>query len=967
MFQSPVNNLDKIRKARKRVKQLLLQIGLETCRDAFEGYRSKQFCCSLCKFSTKLLSSFKSHLQRYHEDEKDQELMSACPSCSFTSQTTNVVKHMRIFHSSVRKVQPSGIKEIPNTAKNIRFSCVKCSFTDTLYYCMKRHVLMTHHQGELENYFGDKSEEEPRSSSGFKINQDGRHYCKKCYCVTSSLDALIYHVLTSDRHRDLEQKLRTDISDVSRPQVRRPYNKKVPGPRSALSLKQTVLSNSSPVAPLPTQEVKVASLPQNGPNQPLLRAPNALVPNILPSISSVSDPTGSLTNKTSTTVAPTAQVGFVTSSLSQNQSFTLQASLPQSVFLSPRFPLNQPVTATVLPPGCNVGGQIIPGAQTSTRPAVLPMNHTLPGRLLPMNRSTILACPQALQSNVINVNQTVRPTVFPVNQQLKHNNLTIGQPGAPQNTFLTAPILRQLIPTGKQVNGIPTYTLAPISVTLPVAPCPIPAGNPPKVPVQLSQPDKMVQVSSSPASAPSLPVVQLAKTTTQQTQNLTLTLTPCPVVSPGLLGKEAKQWKTCPVCNELFPSNVYEVHMQIAHIKQETKPSKLIETSTSNETKEVVVIAAQASFLKVLKEKSIRCVTCKMFTQEEEVLKHLLMHGMICLYCKAVFHELRNFVYHMKILHVGKKIVHVDFVKKGITILRDANGDVLFPHFDLTMHVSREELGDKEMHLAVVAGANANTATTIYIKIQHTPESSSTEQSSKCPFCNCALTKSEVYETHLKERHHIMPTVHTILKTPAFKCIHCCGVYTGSMTLSAIAVHLLRCRNAPKDSTSGSELPPENNAVSKGQVRGGMHDYAKSKLSFSADTQVALNETKDLSPVPSKRRRIEAKSDSSELPVTEQSLDILVLIPGASATESQESKKEFLFEYFHKKPYPSKKEIELLSTVLDMWKSDVASFFGTRRYVCLKFLRTHKHRVLLGFKMADLKKLKHDVELQEDY
>ncbi|XP_063779359.1 activity-dependent neuroprotector homeobox protein 2 isoform X2 [Pseudophryne corroboree] len=965
MFQPPVNNLDKIRKARKRVKQLLLQIGLETCRDEFEGYRSKQYCCSLCKFSTKLLSSFKGHLQRYHEDEKDQELMSACPSCPFTSQTKNVIKHMRIFHSSVRKVPSSTVKESPNMVNTIRFSCVKCAFTDTLYYSMKRHVLMSHHHSELESYFGEKSEEEIKSAAALKIIHDNRYFCRKCHCVTSTPDALIYHILTADKHRDLEQKLRTDISDMSRSNIRRPYKRMLAA--AAPSLKQQVLSNSTPVAPPPTQEVQVVSIPQNGPNQPLLGASNALVPNIVTSIASVSDPTGSLLNNTSTTVATTTQVGFVTSSLSQNQSFTLQASLPQSVFLTPRFSLNQPITATVFPPGCNVGGQIIRGAQTSVRPTVLPMNQTLSGGLLPMTQSTtVLTCSQPLQSNVINLNQPMQSTVFPVNQQLKSNNLTIGQPGISQNTFLTAPIFRQLIPTGKQVNGIPTYTL----VTLPVAPCAIPAVNPPKVPIQLSQPNKVVQVSTSPASAPSPPVVTQAKTTPQQTQNLTLTLSQCPIAAPGVLGKEAKQWKTCPVCNELFPSNVYEVHMQIAHIKSETGPSKQIATSASNETKEAVVIAAQASYLKVLKGKSIRCVTCKMCPQEEEVLKHLLMHGMICLYCKAVFHELRNFVYHMKILHVSKKIVHPDFVKKGITISRDAKGDVHFPHFDLAMCVSREELGDKDMHLAVVAGANANTATTIYIKIQPSAESSSTaETQSKCRFCNYVLSKSEVYETHLKERHHIMPTVHTILKTPAFKCIHCCGVYTGSMTLSAIAVHLQRCRNAPKDSTSGVECTPENSAVPKGQTRVGTHDYAKTKLGFTADSQVTSNETKtgDQSPMPSKRRRIDCKPDHSEVPVTEASLEMLALIPGASATESQESKKAFLFEYFHKRPYPSKKEIELLSTVLEMWKSDVASFFGTRRYICMKFLRSHKQQVILGFKMDELKKVKHDVELQEDY
>ncbi|XP_056377308.1 activity-dependent neuroprotector homeobox protein 2 isoform X2 [Hyla sarda] len=968
MFQTPVTNLEKIRKARKRVKQLLLQIGLEACKDNFEeintynpgdthnsstswedvslweafgrrnGYRSKQFCCSLCNFSTRLLSSFKSHLQRYHEDEKDQELMSACPSCPYTSQTKNVVKHMRIFHSSVRKV-PSE-KESPNTVKSVKFSCSKCNFTDNLYYTLKRHVLLTHHQAELENYFGEKSENDLKLSSVFKISPD-RFYCKKCSCITGNRDALMYHILTSDKHRDLELKLRNDISDISRPRVRKPY-KKFPSSTVAYPPKPPVLlHNATPVAHPATQDVKVLSLPQNGPNTPLLGTPNPPIQKMLP-VATVSDPAAGLGQKRSTTLAPSAQVGFVTAQLPQNQSITLQASLPQSVFLAPRFPLNQPVTATVLPSG----GQVITGTQAGVSSGVLPINQTLT-----LNQSAVLTCPQGLQSAVINMSPGVRP-----------NNVAGNQPGIAPNTILTAPILRQLIPTGKQVNGIPTYTLAPLSVTLPVSPCALPAVTPPKVPVQLSQPDKGIQVSTSPASAPSPPAVK-AQTVPPKPPKPTAAKSPVIAQSRD---KEAKQWKTCPVCNELFPPNVYEVHMQIAHIKQKNSPNKPTASSTNKEAKETVVIAAQAPFLKVLNERSIRCVTCKTFTEEAEVLKHLLMHGMVCLYCKAVFYELRNFIYHMKILHVDKKKLHRDFVKKGVTISSDANGDPRFPHFDFTFTVSREEIGDTEMRIAIVTGANLNTATPIYIKVQYIPEScgSENQQASNCPFCNCALSRSEVYENHLKEKHHIMPTVHTILKTPAFKCIHCCGVYTGSMTLSAISIHLQRCRNAPKDSTSGAELVPENNGkhVKKQNDSGDAQGVSsESKHNYKSGSSAS----RDL--VPSKRRRLDAKPDSLESFETLPSLDILEMIPDSSATVSHESKKEFLSEYFHKKPYPSKKEIELLSALLEMWKSDVASFFGTKRYICLKFLRGHKQRVLLGFKMADLKKVQHDIELSEDY
>lgn len=805
---------------------------------------------------------------------------------------------------------------------------------------------MSHYKSELENFFGERSEDELKGSPGSKANVDNRFYCKKCNYTVNNHDALMYHILTSDKHRDLEQKLRAGISDAGRSCMKRPY-RKVLGPPIALSPKQTALPISPAVAP-PAQEAKVASLPQNGPNQPLLGASTAIISNLVPPVTSIPDPAGGLVNATSTTVAPTTQVGFVTtSSVPQNQGIALQASLPQSVFLSPQFTLNQPVTATMLPSACNVAGQIVSGAQTTVRPTVLPINQTLAGGLISVNQSSMLTCP-----NVIQMNQNGRPTIISMNQPLKPTNVAGNQPGVPQNAFLTAPVIRQLIPTGKQVNGIPTYTL----VTLPVTPCTIPAVNPPKVPVQISQPEKVVNVSTSPVSAPTPPVVQVPRSTPQTNPK------PTPAnrqaVAPD--NDKTRQWKTCPVCNELFPSNVYAVHMQVAHIKQENNPDKPTEAANSSETNQpVVAAAAHASFLKVVKEKSIRCVTCRVFVEDKELLQHMLMHGMVCLYCKAVFFELRNFIYHMKILHVDKKKIHGDFVRKGITLSCDANGTPLFPHFDATFHVSKEELGEKEMHIAVVTGSNSSNASPLYVKIQTSAEGSlmDAEQGTKCSFCDHVLLKSEALETHLKDRHHIMPTMHTILKSPAFKCIHCCGVYTGSMTLSAIVLHLQRCRNAPKDSVAAAlELSTDSNA--KGQAKGA----SQGKLNPATETQEnGLGASNDLSPVPSKRRKSEFE------PSADQNVSMLLLVPDSFATVSHEAKKDFLLKYFNVKPYPSRKEIELLAHVLDMWRSDVASFFGTRRYICMKSLKNHQQQVLFGFKMEELKKVKHDIELSEDY
>lgn len=76
------------------------------------------------------------------------------------------------------------------------------------------------------------------------------------------------------------------------------------------------------------------------------------------------------------------------------------------------------------------------------------------------------------------------------------------------------------------------------------------------------------------------------------------------------------------------------------------------------------------------------------------------------------------------------------------------------------------------------------------------------------------------------------------------------------------------------------------------------------------------------------------------------------------------TKKQFLRDYFHKRPYPSRKEVELLSSLLWVWKIDVASFFGKRRYICMKAIKTHKPSVLLGFDMSELKNVKHSLNFE---
>ncbi|XP_072614262.1 activity-dependent neuroprotector homeobox protein 2 isoform X1 [Vulpes vulpes] len=1128
MFQIPVENLDNIRKVRKKVKGILVDIGLDSCKELLKDlkgfdpgekyffntswgdislwepsgkkvrYRTKPYCCSLCKYSTKVLTSFKNHLHRYHEDEIDQELVIPCPNCVFSSQPKTVGRHFRMFHAPVRKVQNYTVNILGETKSRsdvISFTCLKCNFSNTLYYSMKKHVLVAHFHYLINSYFGLRTEEmgeQPKTEDSLsteKMPPSDKYYCKKCNANASSQDALMYHILTSDIHRDLENKLRSVISEhIKKPGLLKqmhiapkpaaplaaPPNSSAPGitatsPCFRLALPQngqsqtmvqpvTVASGTSgslthsppavvqshvtlvssplpPSAPQPvflshgvplTQSANPPVLPLSQPVGPINKSvgtgvlpinqtirPGALPLSqpVGPSVLSVSRPAGPGVLPVSPSVTPgvlqAVSPGVISVSrtvpsgvlpagqmtpagvIPSGQTATSGVLPAGQVVQSGVLPIGQTAPSGVLPTGLTVPSRVLPPGQTVplrvlpagqvVAPGLLSPNQSVSSGVLPVNQginSGVLQLSQPVMSGVLPVGQPVRPGVLQLNQSVSTNILPASQPvrpGASQNTtFLTSgSILRQLIPTGKQVNGIPTYTLAPVSVTLPVPPGGVAAVPPSQMPIQLLPSGPAAQMASSVASMPSPPVLVSA------TQSVFVQASPS-VVEANQALKQAKQWKTCPVCNELFPSNVYQVHMEVAHKHSESKSAEKLEPEK---------LAACAPFLKWMREKTVRCLSCKCLVSEEELIHHLLMHGLGCLFCPCTFHDIKGLSEHSRTMHRGKKKLPVDYSNKGFQLDVDANGNLMFPHLDFITILPKEELGEREVYLAILAGIHSKSLVPVYIKVRPQGEGASGspgKQALTCPFCFGTFVTTEAYEVHLKERHHITPTVHTILKSPAFKCIHCCGVYTGNMTLAAIAIHLLRCRSAPKDSSSDLQIQPnfiENSEVLllNGEV---VHDTSfsvKRKLPdghFGAEDQrdaeerplvissdAALAPEKVASVVPFKRQRNEIRTEGGPL-VNDDALQILALNPKKYEDRSYEEKKQFLRDYFHKRPYPSKKEIELLSSLLWVWKIDVASFFGKRRYICMKAIKNHKPSVLLGFDMSELKNVKHRLNFE---
>lgn len=242
MYQLPVNNLARIRRARKQVKKTLGDIGLELCKEAVEDfkdfcpdeqfvqgtlcldlcawdpsysktqvYRSKPFCCSECSFSSKYYSGYKNHFRNVHRKIFDNILLN-CPYCTFTANRKSMEIHIRIFHQS-RLPQPStanamqqyvasqqsgmrqkdssflGRGRQPDSVEKPVYYCKKCTFRDSLYNVVRRHIYREHFQHVVSPYLAMA----PNPSA--KNGVSNTILCKRCQFSTRSYEAIVQHVV----------------------------------------------------------------------------------------------------------------------------------------------------------------------------------------------------------------------------------------------------------------------------------------------------------------------------------------------------------------------------------------------------------------------------------------------------------------------------------------------------------------------------------------------------------------------------------------------------------------------------------------------------------------------------------------------------------------------------------------------------------------------------------------------------
>ncbi|XP_034393119.1 activity-dependent neuroprotector homeobox b [Cyclopterus lumpus] len=249
MFQLPVNNLGSLRKARKNVKRVLGDIGLEFCRDHLEDYndfippevyikhtnwedvcmwepshtkvqdyRSKPFCCTGCLFSSKYFSAYKSHFRNVHSEDFENNILLNCPYCTYNGNKKTLETHIKLFHmpnSTVRQgpggmvagagglmIKDGVLKRTGDSVEQAVYYCKKCTYRDPLYNVVRKHIYREHFQQVAQSYIvkpGEKTQNggsagATESNNTNNVNSNQIH-CKKCLFVPRTYEALVQHVI----------------------------------------------------------------------------------------------------------------------------------------------------------------------------------------------------------------------------------------------------------------------------------------------------------------------------------------------------------------------------------------------------------------------------------------------------------------------------------------------------------------------------------------------------------------------------------------------------------------------------------------------------------------------------------------------------------------------------------------------------------------------------------------------------
>lgn len=944
MYQLPITNVDKIRKARRSVKRVLSDFGLEDCQEylkivnenseknsddedvlddtewvdfteGFNGrmekrwpYRSRNLCCAMCKYSTQNIYTFRSHVSRCHSFMESVCALGVCSQCTFVGHPKVLRKHALFFHGQTLPDQ----KESVSHRTNEKYYCVRCGFPTSLIFALKKHIILKHLGKVAEKYIGYRF-----------ANQGGRavkiYCCKVCKGNTGSLDQMLHHMLVSPAHYSVSTQIQAYVAEnknyVPKPHPVNGNGVYVTLPNLAAKSQQQqpqLLNAKTLILPSNGQPAGTVLALQGAPNSAtLICAPGSNQAFLPPQASALVQ------------LASAEAKGL----LQPGATITLQGTLPQGQ------PIQMPTVSNMA-----IGSASLPLVQGPSQPKPIQQPQPVP----------VVSGSLANGAPLTTAAVTPAPTTQP----------TAPTPTTLQGTMLTSQsLLSHLIPTGKRVNGMPTYTFAPLQVATP---------------------------ASESAGIPLKPI--------EQPNN----------------SQQVKKWVTCPYCNELFPSNIFELHTEAAHqVKSSDKPEHLV---------------ARALFLRKMPDKSMRCLTCKIVVTENTIFQHLL-HGLNCISCTSVFFSVKHLSEHVK-LHNPTGKAYSDYLRLNYKIYTQSPGVLSFPHFDIQTTVPKDVLGEKEVHLALITNANEH----LYFKLNPTIKPDLNNMSVRvsntcCPFCDEKSQNDAKHLQHLKQKHFVAPTIHAILKTEAFKCIYCNGVYTGKVTQHAVMIHIQRCRCSPKQPEPPKPAPdparttltiprpapvqPVQQMATKApglyflqmpqiamkpaiapapavrQPRKEVHVPLKTPEELQTQQRIAqaLKEAIEankrereeraarrqrLEHERLERKKLEQQVQESASPEPPPNPNVkLLLEPTAVERCSDDERRLFCTKYFNCNPYASRAESRELCRRLSISTQELSAVFSARRSKCMRNIKNNTAVVLLGFNMAELGKLKHNLEIPE--
>ncbi|XP_037534588.1 activity-dependent neuroprotector homeobox a [Nematolebias whitei] len=387
----------------------------------------------------------------------------------------------------------------------------------------------------------------------------------------------------------------------------------------------------------------------------------------------------------------------------------------------------------------------------------------------------------------------------------------------------------------------------------------------------------------------------------------------------GLNTSQTQKWKICTVCNELFPENLYSAHFESAH-----KSTKLW---------------ALARYIMKIHNFTSKCLVCNRCLPSNTLLNHMLIHGLTCPQCHSIFHSVEKLMGHAALCHPSEFVGAADSspLTFDINIKQGISRNIQLAVLTFNMKDSVNGLDQSAPALKSVPTVKAPPI----VKMSSEPHGfssvfhSSDVRKTVCPLCFTVIQApiTDALALHLRERHQVLQTMHPVEKRMTYKCIHCLGVYTSNMVASTITLHLVQCR-----------------AVGRAHVGQGFK------------SAMTLNSPK--TGVPKRRMPIQGGPTSKKIKIYKgceisDENNSLALDAKGYANKTYLAKKDFLTTYFNLRPYPTPEEEQKLSENLNMWRSEVASHFASKRNICFRSCKMMKVSVRLGFDMKAVNEVKH--------